>query len=214
MKEIVLTTTNQNKVNRIRKLLKGLNYNIVSLKEVSKSNIEEPKETATTPIDIAIEKALHYANYLPNNTIILSQDDTIEFEGIEEEDNPGMHIKEPVVRKYGKFTDELAAEYYKSLADKYGGSIPMRFRYEHAIVIKENRGREVKKVFGAESYLNVRLVNKIHKLEKVPGYFLSALMEANVDNEWVPYNDLDDETLVRLDKDLYFSITLLLKNIQ
>ena len=214
MKEIVLTTTNQNKVNRIRKLLKGLNYNIVSLKEVSKSNIEEPKETATTPIDIAIEKALHYANYLPNNTIILSQDDTIEFEGIEEGDNPGMHIKEPVIRKYGKFTDELAAEYYKSLADKYGGSIPMRFRYGHAIVIKENRGREVKKVFGAESYLNVRLVNKIHKLEKVPGYFLSALMEANVDNEWVPYNDLDDETLVRLDKDLYFSITLLLKNIQ
>lgn len=59
MKELVVATTNQNKVDRIRKLLKGLNYNIVSLKEASETNIEEPKETATTPIDIAIEKALY-----------------------------------------------------------------------------------------------------------------------------------------------------------
>ncbi len=214
MKEIIVATTNQNKVNRIKAILKDLNYNIVSLKEVSKTDIEEPKETATTPLDIAIDKALHYSNYLPNNTIILTQDDTIEFEGIKEEDNPRMHIKEPVIRKYGKFTDELAAEYYKSLANKYGGSIPMRFKYGHAIVIKENNGREVKKVFGAESYLNVRLVNKVYKLEEVPGYFLAALMEAKVDDKWVPYNDLDDETLVKLDKDLYSSITLLLKNIE
>lgn len=214
MKELVVATTNQNKVDRIKKILNGLDYNIVSLKETSKTNIEEPKETATTPIDIAIEKAMHYANYLPSNTIILSQDDTIEFEEIEEIDNPGMHIKEPVVRKYGKFTDKLAAEYYKSLADKYGGSIPMRFRYGHAIAIKENKGREVKKVFGAESYLNVRLVNRIHKLEEVPGYFLAALMEAKINNKWIPYNDLDDETLVELDRDLYSSITLLLKSIE
>ena len=39
MKELVVATTNQNKVDRIRKLLKGLNYNIVSLKEASKTNL-------------------------------------------------------------------------------------------------------------------------------------------------------------------------------
>ena len=64
-------------------------------------------------------------NFLPTNTIVLSQDDTIQFEGISPEDNPGLHIKAPVIKEYGKFTDEYAAEYYKNLATKYGGSIPI-----------------------------------------------------------------------------------------
>lgn len=214
MKQIVMATTNDNKVKRIKALLKDLEYNIVSLKEINENDIEEPNETANTPGDIAIEKALHYAKYLPNNTIVLTQDDTIIFDGIHEEDNPGVHIKEPVIKKYGKFTDELAAQYYKELADKYGGIIPMKFRYGHAVAIKEDNGRIVKKVLGAESFLEVRLVNKIYKLEKVPGYFLAALMEANIDGKWIPYNDLNDETLVKLDKDLYYSITTLLDNIE
>lgn len=214
MKQIVMATTNDNKVKRIKALLKDLEYNIVSLKEINANDIDEPNEKANTPVDIAIEKVLHYANYLPNNTIVLTQDDTIIFDGIHEEDNPGVHIKEPVIKKYGKFTDELAAQYYKELADKYGGIIPMKFRYGHAVAIKENNGRIIKKVLGAESFLEVRLVNKIYKLEKVPGYFLAALMEANIDGKWIPYNDLDDETLVKLDKDLYYSIMTLLDNIK
>ena len=68
MKQIVMSTTNDNKVKRIKALLKDLEYNIVSLKEINENDIEEPKETANTPVDIAIEKALHYANYLHNNT--------------------------------------------------------------------------------------------------------------------------------------------------
>lgn len=213
MRKIVMATTNKNKVKRIRKLLDGLDYNIVPLSDELKNKVEEPEETLVTPVDIAIEKALYYSNYLPDNTLILSQDDTIEFTGISDEDNPGMHIKGPVIKKYGKFTDELAAEYYTSLAEKYGGSIPMRFKYGHALVVKDSHNRKMKKVLGAESYLDVRLVNKIHKLDEVPGYFLAALMEAKINDEWVPYNDLDDETLVKLDSDLYSSITFLLNNI-
>ena len=38
-------------------------------------------------------------------------------------------------------------------------------------------------------------------------------MEANVDGKWIPYNDLDEESLVKLDIDLYNSITALLRNI-
>ena len=81
MKQIVMATTNDNKVKRIKALLKDLEYNIVSLKEINENDIEEPNETANTPGDIAIEKASHYAKYLPNNTIVLTQDDTIIFDG-------------------------------------------------------------------------------------------------------------------------------------
>lgn len=213
MKKIVVATTNKNKVKRIKSLLRDLDYDVVSLSDMCKDDIDEPKETANTPSEIAIEKALHYVKFMPQDIIVLSQDDTIQFEGIQEEDNPGVHIKEPVIKKYGKFTDELAAEYYKSLADKYGGSIPMTFKYGHAVAVKRENSREVVKVIAAESKLDVRLVNKINKLESVPGYFLAALMEAKVEGKWISYNDLDSETLIKLDCDLYDSITTLLKNI-
>ena len=151
---------------------------------------------------------------MPEGTVILTQDDTIQFEGIDENDNPRLHIKAPVKEKYGKFTDELAAQYYKALAEKYGGTIPMKFVYGHAVAIKVNdNGWYLTKVIGAESKLEVRLVNRINKLEKSTGYFLAALMEANVDGKWIPYNDLDEESLVKLDIDLYNSITALLRNI-
>ena len=213
MEKIIVATTNVNKVKRLKALLNGLDYEIVSLQEEGKKDIPEPQETATTPVEIAMEKAIHYSKFLPEETIILSQDDTIEFEGIDEEDNPGVHIKGPVIKKYGKFTDELAAEYYKSLAEKYGGTIPMTFKYGHAIAKKINNGRCLTKVIGGESKLEVRLVNRINKLEKSIGYFLAALMEAKIDGKWLPYNDLDEETLVKLDQDLYDSITILLNNI-
>lgn len=95
MRDIVVATTNVNKVKRIQLLLKDLNYNVISLKEagINLENIEEPKETKSTPVEIAMEKAIYYAKFLPINTIVLSQDDTIQFEGISPEDNPGLHIK-------------------------------------------------------------------------------------------------------------------------
>lgn len=213
MKQLVIATTNLNKVRRLKLLLKDLDYEVLSLNDIV-STIPEPNENADTPVGIAIEKASYYVEYLPDNTLILTQDDTIQFECVEDSDNPGLHIKGPVVKKYGEFTDEYAAEYYKNLANKYGGSIPMTFKYGHAVAIKENNGeRKITKIVSAGSELKVRLVNEINKLEKSKGYFLAALMEAKVDNEWVKYNELDEDTLVKLDNDLYKSIKLLLESI-
>lgn len=213
MKKLVIATTNSNKVRRLKLLLKDLDYEILSLNNMV-SAIPEPNENARTPIGIAIEKASHYVEYLPDDTLILTQDDTIQFEGVEDSDNPGVHIKGPVVKKYGEFTDENAAEYYKDLANKYGGAIPMTFKYGHAVALRTNNGeRRITKISSAGSELKVRLVNEINKLEKSKGYFLAALMEAKINNEWVKYNELDEETLVKLDNDLYKSIKSLLESI-
>lgn len=213
MKKLVIATTNSNKVRRLKLLLKDLDYEILSLNDMVFA-IPEPNENARTPIGIATEKASHYVEYLPDDTLILTQDDTIQFEGVEDSDNPGVHIKGPVVKKYGEFTDENAAEYYKDLANKYGGAIPMTFKYGHAVALRTNNGeRRITKISSAGSELKVRLVNEINKLEKSKGYFLAALMEAKINNEWVKYNELDEETLVKLDNDLYKSIKSLLESI-
>ena len=215
MKEkLVIATTNKNKVERIKKILKNLNFEIVSLSDVIKNEVKEPEEHYETGIDNALEKAIYYVNYFSENTLVLAQDDTIKLIGIEDKDDPKGHIKEPVIKKYGKFTDELAAKYYCDLATKYGGTIPMVFKYGHALAIITNKDRLRKKVVSAESKLEVRLVNKIYKLDKRPGYFLSALIEVKINDEWVPYNDLEDEQLIELDIDLQDSIISLLKEIQ
>ena len=213
MKKIVIATTNKNKVERIKKMFKKDKIEFLSLNDVKIDGLGEPQETQNTPVGIAIEKAKYYVDALPEGYIVLTQDDTIAFEGVSEEDNPGVHIKKPVVDKYGEFTDENAANYYTELADKYGGSIPMTFNYGHAIAIKDNSEREFVKIIGSASKLEVRLVNRINKLESVPGYFLAAIMEAKVDGKWIPYNDLDKDTLVELDFDLYNSISKLIESI-
>lgn len=214
MKEkLVITTTNKNKVERIKKLLKKTNFEVVGLSDIVKGKIDEPKETAENGVDNAIEKAIYYVNYLPEDTVVLSQDDTIELIGVHEEDEPKGHIKGPVIKKYGKFTDELAAKYYSELADKYGGTIPIVFKYGHAVAIIETTDRMRKRVLSAESKLEARLVNKIYKLNECPGYFLASLMEVKIDNEWIPYNDLTDDQLIDLDIDLKRSIISLLKEI-
>ena len=214
MKEkLVITTTNKNKVERIKNILKDTNFEVVSFFDMVNDDIKEPDENGNNGVDNALEKVIYYVNYLPEDTLVLSQDDTIELIGVEEEDEPKGHIKRPVVEKYGEFTDELAAQYYCDLASKYGGAIPMVFKYGHAVAVMTTDDRLRKKVLAAESKLEVRLVNKIHKLDKRPGYFLAALMEAKVNDEWVPYNDLDDEEIIKLDIDLKNSIISLLKEI-
>ena len=211
--KIVIATTNKNKINRIQKFLKEFNYDVVSFKDFVDFEIQEPVEFADNGIDNALEKAIYYSNYLPENTFVLAQDDTIELVGVEEQDEPKGHIKKPVMDVYGEFNDELAAKYYSNLAKKYGGVIPIIFRYGHALVVITNKDRLRKKVVSAESKLEARLVDKIHKLYKSPGYFLSALIEVNINGEWVPYNDLDEEQIVELDVDLKDSILSLLNEI-
>ena len=212
MTKIIVATTNNSKVERMKRLFKNTDYEIVSIKEYS-SNIPEPEETAETPEEIAMQKVMHYAKYLPANTLILSQDDTIKLENIREEDDPKMHIKKPVIEKYGEFTAQNAAKYYSELAHKYGGTIPITFNYGNALGIKKEGERAITKVLGTTSKLSARIVDNIHNLERNTGYFFDSILEENVNGEWKRSNELTEDELIELDKDLYSAIQTLLENI-
>lgn len=207
-KKLVLGTANVNKVDRIRKLLKDSSLEVVTLNDIS-SAIPEPEETALTCTSIAAQKALHYLDYVDDDSIVLTQDDTIVFEGVSEEDNPGVHIKKPVVDIYGEFTDENAIKYYTSLAKKYGGSIPMTFQYGHAIAYRRGDDRKTIDIIASNSKLEVRLVDYAVNQEKVPGYFLAAIMQMRLDGEWHNYTELSDQQLIEGDADIKASITSL-----
>ena len=75
MKEkLVIATTNKNKVERIKNLLKETNFEVVSISDMIFTNIKEPSEIADNGLDNAIEKAAYYVNYKVDDAYEVDQD--------------------------------------------------------------------------------------------------------------------------------------------
>ena len=212
MKKLLIATTNHNKVSRIRRLLVDVPIEIISLNDLPKQ-IPEPAETAGSGVEIAAQKALGYVEHVDDDLIVLTQDDTIAFEGVDDADDPGPFIKEPVKSKYGEFTDENAIQYYTDLAKKYGGTVPMVFRYGHAVAYKANTDRKRVTIVASSSELHTRLVDTPRKPELAVGYFLSAIMQLEIDGEWIYNTELSEELQTKADEDLKVSILSLLKEV-
>lgn len=212
MKKLLIATTNHNKVSRIKRLLVDMPIEIISLNDLP-NQIPEPAETAGSGVEIAAQKALDYVEHVDDDLIVLTQDDTIAFEGVDDADNPGPFIKEPVKSKYGEFTDENAIQYYTDLAKKYGGTVPMVFRYGHAVAYKTNTDRKRVTIVASSSELHTRLVDTPRKPELAVGYFLSAIMQLEIDGEWIYNTELSEELQTKADEDLKVSILSLLEEV-
>lgn len=204
--DILFASTNQNKVNRIRKLIKDdIDINLISLSDLD-YKIEEPEENGKDGIENSIIKARHYFDKLKIKVPVLTQDDTLFLSGVSEEDNPGKDIKLPVIKKYGQFTDDYAYQYYSDLVKKYNKEyLDFEFRYGHAICY--NNFLE-----GSPSVLPGRLYAQINST-KTPGYFISDIMKVRINNDWEYYANLSDEELINQDKDIKRSINNLLVNL-
>jgi len=196
--DILFTTTNQNKVNRIRKLIKNTDINLISLADLD-YKIEEPEENGRDGVENAIIKAKYYYEKLKIKMPVLTQDDTLFLSRVTEEDNPKKDVKLPVVKKYGQFTDEFAYQYYSNLIKKYNPEyLDMEFKYGHAIC-GENF------LEGSESSLPGRLYAQINTT-RTPGYFLADMMKVNIDGKWKYYSGLNEEELIQQDSDIKRSI--------
>lgn len=185
---------------------------IISLNDISE-HIPEPAETAGSSVEIAAQKALGYIEHIDDTMIVLTQDDSIEFEGVKDEDKPGPFVKEPVQKKYGTFTDENAIHYYTDLAKKYGGVIPMVWHYGNAIAYKATTDRRRITIMASSSELHARLVDTPRKPELAAGYPLSSIVQINIDGKWVYRTDLSEALRVKADDDLKASILSLLKEV-
>ena len=212
MKKLLIATTNHNKLPRIQRLLANIPVEILSLNDLP-YQIPEPAETAGSGVEIAAQKALGYIEHIDEDIIVLTQDDTIAFEGVNPSDNPGPFIKEPVKQQYGEFTDKNALQYYTDLAKKYGGTVPMVFRYGHAIAYKSTEARKRVSIVANASELHARLVDTPRKPELATGYFLSAIIQLEIGGEWIYRTELSEELQTKADEDLKISILSLLDGI-
>lgn len=199
---ILIATTNKNKVDRIKRLITDQNINFISLSDLD-YKIEEPEENGKDGVENAIIKAKYYFENLKIKMPVLSQDDTLFLSGVSDKDNPKKDIKLPVIKKYGQFNDDLAYKYYLDLVKKYNKEyLEMEFRYGHAIC-GENF------LEGSSSVLPGRLYGQIN-ITRTLGYFLADLIKFNVDGIWKYNSDLNEEELVQQDSDIKRSINNLL----
>ena len=202
MDKVLFATTNQQKIKRLSFLTK---VKLISLNDLE-YKIVAPEEIGEDALNISIAKARYYFSCLKEKMSVLTQDDTIKLE-VRPEDDPRNHIKEPVVKKYGEFTDQNAIEYYSDMAKKYGGSIPMYFEYGHALCFTD--GEE--SVKARKSSLVCRLVAEPHENESTKGYFLSAIKQVEINNEWKYYSELNPSELMIVDSGIKESLEKLLQ---
>jgi len=200
--QILFATTNKQKVKRLGLLTP---VKLISLADLE-YQIAEPDEIGKDALDISIVKARHYWSSLKKKMPVLTQDDTLKLQ-VNDEDNPGAHIKEPVVKKYGEFTDEKAISYYTDMAKKYGGIIPMHFEYGHTICFEDDGELMLR---ARKSKLVGRIVTDPKENESTKGYFLSAIMQVNIDNIWKYYSELTPAELVKADSGIAESLKKLL----
>ena len=203
--DILIATTNQNKVNRIKRLFKKNSINFLSLSDLD-YKIEEPEENGNDGVENALLKAKYYFSKLKVKIPVLTQDDTLFIFGVSEEDNPQKDIKLPVIKKYGELTDEFAYRYYSDLVKKYGKEfLNLEFRYGHAICNKNL-------LEGSGSVLPGRLYSQVN-LTKTPGYFFSDMTKINLNGVWKYYSDLNEKELIKIDNGFKKSIISLLEKL-
>lgn len=115
--QLLYGTGNQAKLSVMQRHLEPLALKIIGLKDIAQSfpSIPEVKEDGVTPLENAEKKALAY--YRAFHMPVFSCDSGLYFEGVPEEEQPGVHVRN--VR--GKtLTDEEMLRHYAGMAGKYG----------------------------------------------------------------------------------------------
>ena len=164
--KILYGTTNQGKLQAMKKSVEGLDIELISLREVE-GELPKINENGRTPLENAEIKARAYfkAFHMP----VFSCDSGLYFDELAEEEQPGIHVR----RVNGKeLTDEEMTEYYASLAEKNGGRITGRYRNAIYFILDESHHySSMDMSIATEPFI---LGTKPHE-KRVPGFPLDCL---------------------------------------
>lgn len=130
--KLLYGTANPAKLKHMREMLEGLDIEIVGLKDIN-IHIDSIDESGNNPLENAKIKAFAYYEAL--KIPVFSCDTGLYIEGVEEEDQPGVHVR----RVNGKvLSDEEMIDHYTSLAIKLGGEARARYKNAICLILDEN----------------------------------------------------------------------------
>jgi len=182
--QILYGTTNQAKLDSMKRMAMSLGIEIIGLKELGKP-LPYIEETGNSPLENAKIKAKAY--YEAFSVPVFSCDSGLYFDELEEELQPGTHTR----RVHGKeLTDEEMQQYYGTLAKKYGGKLTGRYRNAIAFVWDEATCFEsFDEALATEPFW---LVEKPHETY-VKGYPLDSLSIDIATGKY--YYDMEEKTV-------------------
>jgi len=182
--QILYGTTNQAKLDSMKRLAAPLGIEIIGLRELNQP-LPQVEETGNSPLENAKIKAKAY--YEAFSMPVFSCDSGLYFDELPDVLQPGTHIR----RVHGKeLTDEEMQSYYGNLAKNHGGRLTGRYRNAIAFVWdEETEFSSFDEMLATEPFW---LVEKAHK-KYVKGYPLDSL---SVDIETGKYYyDMEEKTV-------------------
>ncbi len=142
MKEILMATTNQAKIDQIGGALSGIGVSVVGVE--NKEMLPEVIEDGKTAMDNAKKKALVFAKAL--GRVVLSMDNTLYFDKLDGDPRqPGLNVRR-ITSAAGKPTDEEMVKYYSGLIKELGGTAEAR--WEYGVCIADPNGELGEATFG------------------------------------------------------------------
>lgn len=185
--KLLYGTGNPAKLADAKKWLNGLDYEVLSLRDME-GEIPEVPEDGNTPLENARQKAFayHKAFGIP----VFSCDSGLYFDNVPEEDQPGVYVR-TVKGKY--LTDQEMLDHYMGLAVKYG-NLTARYRNAICLVLDENHSMELMDdSITSEPFL---LTSKPHPRALNKGYPLDSLSVHIESGQY--YYDMDKNQVEQL----------------
>lgn len=182
--QLLYGTGNPAKLKDAQKWLKGLKFEILSLRDM-KGEIPDVPEDGNTPLENARQKAFAY--YKAFGIPVFSCDSGLYFDNVSEEDQPGVHVR-TVKGKY--LTDQEMQDHYIGLALKYG-NLTARYRNAICLVLDENHSIELmddsitSEPFLLTSKPHPRALNKGYPLDSLSVHIESGQYYYDMDNNKV-----------------------------
>lgn len=182
--KLLYGTGNPAKLKDAQKWLKGLQFEILSLRDME-GEIPNVPEDGNTPLENARQKAFAY--YKAFGLPVFSCDSGLYFDNVSEEDQPGVHVR-TVKGKY--LTDQEMQEHYIGLALKYG-NLTARYRNAICLVLDENHSIELmddsitSEPFLLTSKPHPRALNKGYPLDSLSVHIESGQYYYDMDNNKV-----------------------------
>lgn len=163
---ILYGTTNQAKLESMKRITKSLDLEIIGLNDLQQP-IPKVDESGKSPLENAELKARAYFNAF--SMPVFSCDSGLYFEQVEEKYQPGTHIR----RVNGKeLSDEEMIEYYSNLAKMHDNQLLGRYRNAICLVLNENTCfSSMDEMLATEPF---KLVSVAHP-KRVKGYPLDSL---------------------------------------
>lgn len=160
-------TGNPSKLNTMRESLKGLDIELLSLRDMEKSP-PDVDESGSSPLENARIKALSYYRFY--GIPVFSLDSGLFFENVPDELQPGVHVRN-VAGKH--LSDDEMIAYYSALAREYGGRLTARYKNALCLVMSENEVIQSmdESLWGEPFYLT----NTAHKRQHKAGFPLDRL---------------------------------------